>query len=182
MTFIRQEALEIYDGLAFDNDDQRKDTDLVLQKLGEFCVNTTNEIYERYVFNKRDQGVRKSIDAYTASLRSLVKTCSYDALTDNLNRDHMVVGILDKVIRKKLLQESKLPFKAALIFVSQTSVRSVRRNQKLIRETPRVIRRVISCINRSTTSSVQGNMKRRRKNVQCGAKCVTNVAENITLL
>ena len=108
LTFIRQDALEIYDGLAFDNDDQRKDTDLVLQKLGEFCVNTTNEIYERYVFNKRDQGVSKSIDAYTASLRSLVKTCSYDALTDNLNRDHMVVGILDKVIRKKLLQESKL--------------------------------------------------------------------------
>ena len=56
VTFIRQDALEIYDGLAFDNDDQRKDTDLVLQKLGEFCANTTNEIYERYVFNKRDQG------------------------------------------------------------------------------------------------------------------------------
>ena len=85
-----------------------------LQKLGEFCVNTTNEIYERYVFNKRDQGVRKSIDAYTASLRSLIKTCSYDALTDNLNRDHMVVGILDKVIRKKLLQESKLTLQGCI--------------------------------------------------------------------
>ena len=73
MTFTGQDALEIYHGLAFDSDDQRKDTDLVLQELGEFCVNTTNEIYERYVFNKRDQGVSKSIDAYTASLRSLVK-------------------------------------------------------------------------------------------------------------
>ena len=114
LTFIRQDALEIYDGLAFDNDDQRKDTDLVLQKLGEFCVNTTNEIYKRYVFNKRDQGVSKSIDAYTASLHSLVKTCSYDAVTDNLNRDHMVVGILDKGIRKKLLQESKLTLQGCI--------------------------------------------------------------------
>ena len=54
VTFIRQDALEIYDGLAFDNDDQRKDTDLVLQKLREFCVNTTNEIYECYVFKKNE--------------------------------------------------------------------------------------------------------------------------------
>ena len=114
MTFIGQDALEIYDGLAFDNDDQRKDTDLVLQKLGEFCVNTTNEIYERYAFNKWDQGVSKSIDAYAASLHSLVKTCSYGALTDNLNRDHMVVGILDKGIRKKLLQESKLTLQSCI--------------------------------------------------------------------
>ena len=55
-----------------------------------------------------DQAVGESIDGYVASLRSLAKTCNYGALTDNLIRDRMVVGILDKGIRKKLLQDTKL--------------------------------------------------------------------------
>ncbi len=100
LTCIGQEALEIYDGLAFADEAQKKDIDVVLQKL--------EEIYERYLFNKRNQAAGESIDTYVAALRSLSKTCNYGALTDNLIRDRMVVGILDKGIRKKLLQESKL--------------------------------------------------------------------------
>ncbi len=108
------EALEIYDGLAFDDETQKKDIDVVLQKLEEFCIGTTNEIYECYLFNKRDQAVGESIDTYVAALRSLSKTCNYGALTDNLIRDRMVVGILDKGIRKKLLQESKLTLQSCI--------------------------------------------------------------------
>ena len=93
---------------AFEDESHKKDIDIVLQKLEEFCVGNKNEIYERYPFNKRDQAADESIDTYVAALRSLAKTCNYGALTDNLIRDRMVVGILDKGIRKKLLQESKL--------------------------------------------------------------------------
>ena len=48
------DALEIVDGLNFTNDEERKDIDVVLEKLEVFCVGETNEIYERYQFNKRD--------------------------------------------------------------------------------------------------------------------------------
>jgi len=107
-TCIGQEALDIFDGLAFEDESHKKDIDIILQKLEEFCVGNKNEIYKRYLFNKRDQAAEESIDTYIAALRSLAKTCNYGALTDNLIRDRMVVGILDKGIRKKLLQESKL--------------------------------------------------------------------------
>lgn len=100
--------------MAFDEEAHKKDIDIVLQKLEEFCVGNKNEIYERYLFNKRDQAVGESIDTYVASLRSLSKTCNYGALTDNLLRDRMVVGILDKGIRKKLLQESKLTLQSCI--------------------------------------------------------------------
>ena len=109
-----QDALDIYDGLAFDEEAHKKDIDIVLQKLEEFCVGNKNEIYERYLFNKRDQAVGESIDTYVASLRSLSKACNYGALADNLIRDRMVVGILDKGIRKKLLQESKLTLQSCI--------------------------------------------------------------------
>ena len=45
-------ALEVVDGLNFANDEERKDIDVVLEKLEVFCVGETNEIYERYQFNK----------------------------------------------------------------------------------------------------------------------------------
>ena len=114
LTCIGQDALDIYDGLAFDEEAHKKDIDIVLQKLEEFCVGNKNEIYERYMFNKRDQAAGESIDTYVASLRSLSKTCNYGVLTDNLIRDRMVVGILDKGIRKKLLQESKLTLQGCI--------------------------------------------------------------------
>ena len=109
LTCIGQEALDIYDGLVFDEEAYKKDIDIVLQKLEEYCVGNKNEIYERYLFNKRDQAAGESIDTYVASLRSLSKTCNYGGLTDNLLRNRIVVGFLDKGIRMKLLQpESKL--------------------------------------------------------------------------
>ena len=49
------DGLEIVDGLSFASEGERKDIDVVLEKLEAFCVGETNEIYERYQFNKRDQ-------------------------------------------------------------------------------------------------------------------------------
>lgn len=115
LTCIGQDALEIYDGLSFVDKSQKTDIDVVLQKLEAFCVGTTSEIYERYLFNKRDQAkLGESIDTYVAALRSLSKTCNYGMLTDNLIRDRVVMGILDKGIWKKLLQESKLTLQSCI--------------------------------------------------------------------
>ena len=102
------DALEIVDGLNFANDDERKDIDVVLEKLEVFCVGESDEICERYQFNKRDQESGESIDSYVASLRTLAKTCNYGSLLDSLIRDRIVVGIRDNGTRKRLLQEAKL--------------------------------------------------------------------------
>ena len=87
---------------------ERKDIDVVLEKLEVFCVGETNEIYERYQFNNRDQDSGESIDSHVASLRTLAKTCNYGSLLDSLIRDRLVVGIRDNGTRKRLLQEAKL--------------------------------------------------------------------------
>ena len=44
LTCIRQDALDIYDGLAFDEEADKKDIDIVLQKLEVFCIGNKNEI------------------------------------------------------------------------------------------------------------------------------------------
>ena len=108
LTCIGADALEIVDGLNFANEDERKDVDVVLEKLEVFCVGKTNEISERYQFNERDQESGESIDSYVAALRTLAKTCNYGSLLDSLIRDRIVVGIKDNGTRKRLLQEAKL--------------------------------------------------------------------------
>lgn len=114
LTCIGSEALEIYDGLTFDTDVDKKDIDKVLEKFKVFCIGQTNEIYERFMFNKRDQAKGETIDEYVAALRSLAKTCKYGALENELIRDRIVMGLVDNNTRKKLLQERKLDLKKCI--------------------------------------------------------------------
>ena len=107
-TCLGADALGIVDGLNFTNDEDRKDIDVILEKLEVFCVGETNDIYKRYQFNKRDQESHESlIDLYVASLHTLAKTCNYGSLLDSLIHNRIVVGIRDNGTQKRLLQEAK---------------------------------------------------------------------------
>jgi len=108
LTCIGSDALEIFEGFEFANEDESKDRDIVLQKFNTFCIGKTNETYERYCFNKREQEQGENIDIHVSALRTLAKTCNYGTLEENLIRDRIVIGVKDNVTRKKLLQESKL--------------------------------------------------------------------------
>ena len=114
LTCIGSGALDVYEGLEFDNDDDKKDIDIVLQKLQRYCIGETNEIYERYRFNKRDQEPNESLDAYVTALRTLAKTCNFGVLENSLIRDRIVIGVRDHQARKKLLQVSKLTLKECI--------------------------------------------------------------------
>ena len=107
LSCIGEEALTIIDGLDLEDDD-RKDPDKILDKLKEYCVGTLNEIYERYIFNSRNQEVGETFDTFLSSLRTLAKSCNYGPLRDSLIRDRIVMGIRDEPTRKRLLHDEKL--------------------------------------------------------------------------
>ena len=73
----------------------------------------TNEIYERYCFNKSDQEINETVDLYVTALRKLANTCNFGTIENSLIRDRLV-GIRDNQIRKRLLQVSKLTLKYAI--------------------------------------------------------------------
>ena len=108
-----EEAMEIIDGLTFAADDDGKDPDKVIKAMDEFCVGETNETFERYSFFTKNQD-DATIDSYVAALRSLAKTCNFDALEDSLIRDRIVIGIGDNNTRKKLLSTEKLDLKKCI--------------------------------------------------------------------
>ena len=94
--------------MEFENEEQRKDSKVIVKKMKEYRIEECNETYERYVFNRRDQGPKESVDAYLTALQKLARTCNYGSLTDSLIRDRMVVDINDNSASTKLLQTSKL--------------------------------------------------------------------------
>ncbi|XP_033731751.1 uncharacterized protein K02A2.6-like [Pecten maximus] len=108
LTCIGPDALEIFEGFEFADDNESKNLDVVIGKFNTFCIGKTNEIYERYLFNRREQEQSENIDTYVSALRKLAKTCNYGTLEDNLIRDRIVIGVRDNTTRKKLLQESQL--------------------------------------------------------------------------
>ncbi|CAB4018506.1 Retrovirus-related Pol poly from transposon, partial [Paramuricea clavata] len=114
LTCIGPDALDILEGLDFEEESQRNNIDIVMKKLEEYCVGETNEIYERYCFNKRDQEIYETVELYVTVLRKLAKTCNFGTLENSLIRDRLVVGIRDNNIRKRLLQVSKLTLKDAI--------------------------------------------------------------------
>lgn len=114
LTCIGADALNVYDGLVFENEEERGDVNAVLQKFETFCLGQTNETFERFCFNKREQEPHENIDTYAAALRTLARTCNYGELEDDFIRDRIVVGIRDNATRKKLLQQAQLRLQSCM--------------------------------------------------------------------
>ena len=47
--------------MKFANETEQKTLSKIIEKLDEFAIGEVNEMYERYVFNERNQGQDESI-------------------------------------------------------------------------------------------------------------------------
>ena len=106
----------MFEGMDFSSEDRTK-YEVVVQKFGALCLRETyeNKTYERFIFNSRDKSDEESVDQYVTSLRKLAQTCNFCAcLHDSLIRDHLVLGINDKALQKKLLQDRNLTLSRAI--------------------------------------------------------------------
>jgi hypothetical protein len=115
LSVIGDDALEMFEGMDFAMETDRQILSKIVEKFEEFCIGETNETYERFVFNRRNQEENESVDQYVTVIRKLAQTCNFcNCLNDSLIRDRFVLGIRDGTIRKKLLQEKKLTLSRAI--------------------------------------------------------------------
>ena len=56
--------MDVIDAMEFDTEDQRKDPEIILGKMENYCIGECNETKERYVFNRGNQETGESVDAY----------------------------------------------------------------------------------------------------------------------
>ena len=74
---LADDALRVYNGFQFDNDDSERTVNDIIEKFEDFAVGEVNETYERYLFNRRCQEEGEVFDKFLSDPRSLIKTCSY---------------------------------------------------------------------------------------------------------
>ena len=53
----------MYNGLPFETEEDKKDMEKILDLMETYCIGELNVIYERYVFNNRNQATDETIDA-----------------------------------------------------------------------------------------------------------------------
>lgn len=98
----------------FCSDEDKQDINVVLNLWKSHCIGQTNVIYDRYKFNNRKQESHESINVYAAALQALAATCKFGKLKAEIIRNHLVCGITDNSVRRKLLQEPKLSLEKCL--------------------------------------------------------------------
>ena len=94
LSVIGEGAIEVYEGTHFAVDEDKHKLTKVIEQFEVTFIGETNETYERYVFNSRDQGEGESIEQYITALRTLAQSCSFcSCLKDSFLRDRLVLGI-----------------------------------------------------------------------------------------
>ena len=109
------ESMRIFNGLKFsDGEDRNKKAD-VIKKFDQHFLGQTQEFFERFQFNRRNQESGESIDEYVSVLRNMAKTCGFcDCMRELLIMDRILLGILDDKTREELLSTHDLTLVKAL--------------------------------------------------------------------
>ena len=85
-----------------------------LKALEAYFKPKTNVVYERFMFNSATQSSEEGIDEFVNRLRKMASSCKYGALTDEMIRDRIVIGVRDKAPKLRLLKEDELDLNKAL--------------------------------------------------------------------
>ena len=119
---IGTEAVKIYNSFDMTEENRRKLSE-IMKEFDRYAVGETNETYERYVFNSRNQKEDENIDKYVAELRTLAQSCGFcKCLTDSLIRDRIVLGIRNDETRKRLLRQPKLTLQKCIDIVKSEEI------------------------------------------------------------
>lgn len=123
-------AVKIYNSFDLSEANRHKLSEII-KEFDKFVSGETNEMYERSVFNSRDQKEGESIDTYVGELRTLAQSCNFCmCLHDTLIQDQIVLGLRDRGTRKRLLRQGKLTVQKCIEIaksdeVSNTQIKNI---------------------------------------------------------
>lgn len=96
----------------------------VLEKFTAHFIPKVNVIYERSRFNMRVQEQGENVEEFVTALHKMAENCDFgkfgNGMQDQLIRDRLVVGLLDKKLNQKLQLEDNLTLQRAVQVARQS--------------------------------------------------------------
>ena len=108
-----KECLQLFMNLKL-SEENRNDLSKCVDAFEAYFKPKCNIVYERFQFNACVQNTRENVDSYVNRLRKLASSCDYGELTDQLIRDRLIIGLLDKRTQERLLKEPTLTLDKAV--------------------------------------------------------------------
>lgn len=93
-----------------------------IQSFHDHFIPRRNVIFERFKFNSRVQQSGEPVESFITSLHAIAENCNYGELRDELIRDRIVVGMLDKGTSEKLQLQSNLTLSDCILTVKQAEM------------------------------------------------------------
>ena len=81
---IGPKALDVYITLVFGDEKSKDKFEDVVKKFEEHVISKCNVTYERHCFFVRNQMQGEKIDKYVTELRTVEKTCEFEAISESL--------------------------------------------------------------------------------------------------
>ena len=99
--------------------DDKKNYGKVIEKLDSYFEVRKNVIYERAIFNRRNQLPGESAEQYIMQLYRLAETCNYGDLEAEMIHDRLVVGIRNGQLSERLQLDPDLTLEKAKKVIRQ---------------------------------------------------------------
>lgn len=105
LIYIGQAGRDIYNTWTL-TEDEKKSTETLFTKFGNYCKPKENTTMARFRFNSRCQQPGESIDQFVTDLRNIASDCKYGDLKDSLIMDRLICATNNPQIQEKLLQQA----------------------------------------------------------------------------
>ncbi len=110
---------------------EASDYETVKNSLNDHFVARRNVIFERAKFNQRQQHVGESVEHFITELHCLAEHCGYGQLHDEMVRDRLVVGLIDKKLSEQLQLDPELTLQKAVARVRQSE--QIKKQQEMLK-------------------------------------------------
>lgn len=110
---VGADAVDVYDTLPLSNAERESYAEVV-KALEAFCSPKKNEVYERFLFYQRKQKEGEPFDQFHIDIKRLARTCGFQERENEMLRDRIVLGVIDKRLQQRLLETRELTYDIAV--------------------------------------------------------------------
>lgn len=109
-----KDAENIFKSFTFDNDENRDNYEVVIQKFDEHFIPRRNVIYEHARFHQWCHWNGETVKAFVRGLYELSEHCDFGKIKDEYIRDRIMIGLKDKSLSEKLQPQETLMLTRAI--------------------------------------------------------------------